>query len=79
MDCPKSHTLIETLFNPLHYKVNDCPEKTSANKFSCTKMGELCCHSHSKEDREQTIEAMKEVPKVLHSLNDYMQYYLEEY
>ena len=42
-------------------------------------MGELCCHSHSKEDREQTIEAMKEVPKVLHSLNDYMQYYLEEY
>jgi hypothetical protein len=35
-------------------------------------MGDLCCHSHSKEDRDQSIEAIKEVPKQLHYLNDSM-------
>jgi len=65
LDCQYSHTLIETLFNPLHYKLSDCPDKTGPSKFSCTKNGDLCCHAHSKEDREQSIDAMKDVPKQL--------------
>jgi hypothetical protein len=40
-------------------------------------MGELCCHAHSKEDREQSLEALREVPKSLPCRDDCMQYYLE--
>lgn len=45
-------------------------------------MGDLCCHAHSKEDREQSLDAMKEAPKVLPHQNESMQYYqdsLDEY
>lgn len=51
LDCQYSHTLIEILFNPLHYKVKDCPDK-EPGKNTC-KLGSLCCHSHSAEEREQ--------------------------
>ena len=47
LDCPYSHTLMEILFNPLNYKLNDCFYKTSTDKYKCTQVGELCCHAHS--------------------------------
>ena len=52
LHCDYAHTLVEILFNPLHYKLSDCAEKTSADKFKCAKHKERCCHAHSNEERK---------------------------
>lgn len=65
LDCQYSHTLIEILFNPLHYKLKDCFETIPPNKYSCPKMGDLCCYSHSNEERESAFKTLKVIPKNL--------------
>ena len=64
LDCPYSHTLMEILFNPLNYKLNDCFYKTSTDKYKCTQVGELCCHAHSNDERKQALEVIEgAIPK----------------
>ena len=78
LECDYSHTLVEILFNPLHYKIADCPEKTAADKYKCAKHKERCCHAHSTEEKKLAIEVLESlVPKVLPQKEDIMQYYLE--
>ena len=78
LDCPYSHTLVETLFNPLNYKLNDCHNKTSADKFKCAQVGELCCHAHSNEERKQALDVLEALlPKQLPYSNEVMQCYLD--
>ena len=79
LQCDYSHTLVEILFNPLHYKVSDCAEKTPADKFKCAKHKERCCHAHSSEEKAMAVTVLEQlVPKVLPQKEDIMQYYLEE-
>ena len=79
LDCPYSHTLVETLFNPLNYKLNDCYHKTSAEKFRCSQLGDLCCHAHSNEERKNAIDVLEgPIPKQFAKYAEFMQYYLEE-
>mmetsp|Transcript_33794 Transcript_33794/g.44596 ORF Transcript_33794/g.44596 Transcript_33794/m.44596 type:complete len:230 (+) Transcript_33794:670-1359(+) len=78
LQCDYAHTLVEILFNPLHFKISECPEKTPADKFRCAKHKERCCHAHSSEEKKLGIEVMESlVPKVLPQKEDIMQYYLE--
>lgn len=84
LKCEYSHTLIEILYNPLHYKIKECLDKTTTNKFQCTKVGEFCCFSHSPEERKLTEKALESVPKVVLQscglptvTEEIMQYYKE--
>jgi len=78
LHCDYSHTLVEILFNPLHYKLSDCVEKTLTDKYKCVKHKERCCHSHSNEEKKQCNQVLESlVPKVLPQKEDIMQYYLE--
>ena len=70
--------MVEILFNPLNYKLNDCYNKTPSDKFKCSQLAELCCHAHSNEERKQAIDVLESsVPKQLPHPNEGMQYYLE--
>lgn len=75
MDCQYSHTLVEILFNPLHYKMHDCPDRTSADKFGCEEKKEICAFYHSSEEREQFLKGFAlGVPSRLPA-NDGMDWY----
>jgi hypothetical protein len=52
MDCLYSHTLVEILFNPLFYKIHDCPDRITTDKYGCEEKKEICAYSHSVEERE---------------------------
>ena len=78
LDCQYSHSLVEILFNPLNYKLNDCYNKIASDKFKCSQLAELCCHAHSNEERRQALDVLEApVPKQLPHPNEGMQYYLE--
>lgn len=53
MNCEYSHTLVEILYNPLSYKMHDCPDWTPNDKFGCEEKKEICAYVHSAEEREQ--------------------------
>jgi hypothetical protein len=56
----------------------DCPEKSSTEKYKCSKHKERCCHSHSTDEKKLCTEVLESlVPKVLPQKEDIMQYYLE--
>ena len=62
----------------MNYKLNDCYNKTSSDKFKCTLLAELCCHAHSNEEKKQSKDVLEAaVPKQLPHPNEGMQYYLE--
>ena len=79
LDCEYSHTLMEILFNPLNYKMNECADRVSTDKLKCTKHGKQCCHSHSGEERKLVVETIMDqyVPKVLPQDKDVMQQYID--
>ena len=78
LDCQYAHSLIEILFNPLHYKLKDCPERTLTSKFTCPKLKDFCCHAHSQEERDLALAALKNLPKSLPATShEEMSYYLE--
>lgn len=52
MECMYSHTLVEILFNPLFYKIHDCPDRIAADKYGCEEKKEICAYSHSVDERE---------------------------
>lgn len=77
LNCEYSHTLIETLFNPLHFKIRECPDKIAGQKMSCQKVGVLCSHYHSQEERELALKTLSDgVPKQLPA-NEGMDWYEE--
>jgi hypothetical protein len=39
LECEYSHTLMEILYNPLNYKMNDCNDRVPSDKFKCAKHG----------------------------------------
>jgi len=63
LECPYAHTLVETLFNPLHYKLRDCKDRMPTDKYSCSKLGDLCCHAHSQEEKELALKALRHTPR----------------
>ena len=66
------------LFNPLHYKIKDCPDAESSLKFSCKKVGPYCSHSHSNEERELARKALTNgVPRALPYPNEGVDWYEE--
>ena len=74
LDCQYSHSLIEILFNPLHYKIKECPDAEAGQKYQCKKIGPLCAHIHSTEERDTARKALTNpLPKVLQtpSLKEY--------
>jgi hypothetical protein len=52
MNCQYSHTLVEILFNPLHYKLHDCPDRVPSDKYACEEKKDICAYCHSAEERE---------------------------
>ena len=52
MDCLYSHTLVEILFNPLHYKMHECPDRVPSDKYGCEEKKEICAYCHSSEERD---------------------------
>jgi hypothetical protein len=76
LDCQYSHSLIEILFNPLHFKVKDCPDSEPGLKFSCKKVGSQCSHAHSAEERDLCRKALIQgVPKCLPFPNEGVEWY----
>jgi hypothetical protein len=52
MNCEYSHTLVEILYNPLSYKMHDCPDWSPNDKFGCEEKKEICAYVHSADERE---------------------------
>jgi len=68
--------LIEILFNPLHYKIRDCPDAEAGLKFSCKKVGILCSYTHSPEERDSARNALSQgVPESLPYPNEGVDWY----
>jgi len=77
MDCHYSHTLVEILFNPLHYKMHECPDRVPSDKFGCEEKKEICAFWHSVEEREMYQKSFQQgVPSRLPH-NDGMEWYEE--
>lgn len=82
LECQYAHTLVETLFNPLQYKLRDCKDRVPTDKFSCAKLGDLCAHAHSQEERDLALKALRNVPRKLpyslqeidNTMRDYLEY-----
>lgn len=74
IDCPHAHTLIEQLYSPLNYKMKQCPDHQPENKFLCKRRPELCCHSHSKDEKNAAIEALRITPAILTDVECIQQY-----
>ena len=70
---------MEILYNPLNYKMTECPDKVSTDKFKCAKHGKQCCHYHSIEELKLVIQTIMDqyVPKVLPEDKDVMSQYIE--
>ena len=75
LECQYSHSLVEQLFSPLHYKLRECSDKEPGDKFQCSKRADLCSHNHSPEEKERAIKALRSPPTILpehESMQDYI-------
>jgi len=75
MDCLYSHTLVEILFNPLQYKMHECADRTSQDKFGCEEKKEICAYWHSVEEREMYQKSFAEGVPTRLPANEGMDWY----
>jgi hypothetical protein len=64
------------MYSPLNFKLRQCPDRTAESKFQCKKRLDLCCHNHSKEEKNLAIKALRNPPNILPE-HESMQVYID--